>query len=91
MASKTRPGYPALAAWREARRVGVTYPCNHPLSLAACHEATARELDAMADAASNALARRTWRAAADAEVAAAVRILADAELLIRDATGGRRA
>lgn len=71
--------YPALEAWRRAKHRGETFACSDPLYRAACYEANAAELDALADAAPALLAKHTWRRAAADEMAVARRILADAE------------
>jgi len=65
-------GYCALSVWQ---RGGQHLPASHPLTRAACYEASARDLEQLADAAVTALERRTWQLAAFRERVNAMRII----------------
>jgi hypothetical protein len=64
MPSISERRYPTLELWQ---RNGRDLPVSHPIYLAACYEAAARDLEDQADRATTALGWRTWQTAAMAE------------------------
>lgn len=70
--------YLALELWRAERARGVSLSYADPLTLAACYQASAAELNDLADDSQTALGAETWRRAARQVMDAADEILAAA-------------
>lgn len=72
--------YPALDAFHAAWRRRRPYSSEHPITRAACYEARAKEMYALADAElTSPLSGRTWSTAADSDMRRAVSILIEAD------------
>jgi hypothetical protein len=82
--------YPALTFWRESHERGLTFAAQDPIARAARYEANAEELDRLADRARTPREAGVWRKGAEQELATAVKILADADRELAQASPARR-